>query len=230
MSSGLSIRRLLNLVLTVKIKCLILWVSFIRFFKTTLHLLRNTRNNEITTKIWNYSTVRISINKNITISHVFNSDDVRFVMSSGDQLWPLWLAISDLPPFKRCFYKNIVLIDLRRGAKKRNWEPLSNDLGQLLSCRQELEYMQLSLMVSFNIIPLLTDITATKSMLNKHHHPAKYGCTLCLIETDVYQSSQFYPPKKRIPCACVRSIRSTFRKSNWKICSNTWVSRVKRII
>ena len=135
-------------------------------------------------------------NKNITISLVLNSDGVRFVKSSRDQLWPVWLAIADLPPVLRCSYKNIVLAALWRGAKKPDWEPLFNDLGQLLSRRMTLEYKQMSLNVTFKIILLIADIPATASMLNMHHHLAKYGCTLCLIETDVYQRSRYYPLKK----------------------------------
>ena len=132
-------------------------------------------------------------NKTITISLVHHSDGVRFVMSRREQLGPVCLVVADLPPVMRCSHKNIVLAALRRGAKNQHWEPLFNDLGQLLSRRLTLEYKQMSLNVTFNIILLIADIPATASMLNNHHHLAKYGCTLCLIETDVYQRSRQHP-------------------------------------
>ena len=47
-------------------------------------------------------------NKNITTTPVLKSDGVRFVNSSRDQLWPVWLAIADVHPVMRSSYENIV--------------------------------------------------------------------------------------------------------------------------
>ena len=37
---------------------------------------------------------------------------------------------------------------------------------------------------------------ATASMLNMHHHRAKFGCTLCSIGSELKETTRYYPIKK----------------------------------
>ena len=47
--------------------------------------------------------------------------------------------------------------------------------------------------VKFKIILLVSDIPATASILNMHHHLAKYACTLCLVQTQLGNEMRFFP-------------------------------------
>ena len=68
--------------------------------------------------------------KELTISLIMNSDGVRIIKSSPKHLWPVWLALADLPPKLRCSYNNIVLATLWCGVGKPNWDELFTDFEQ----------------------------------------------------------------------------------------------------
>ena len=58
----------------------------------------------------------------INIFLLMNSDGVRVINSNKQSLWPLWLAIANLPPVKRCMFRNIVLARLWFGSGKPSWD------------------------------------------------------------------------------------------------------------
>ena len=60
----------------------------------------------------------------INITLVMNSDGVRIINSGKQSLWPVWLAIANLPPIKRCMFRNIVLARLLFGKGKPCWDEL----------------------------------------------------------------------------------------------------------
>ena len=134
--------------------------------------------------------------KIMTISLILNSDGVCFVKSSRLQLWPFWLAIANLPPIKRSTYKNIVLAALLRGTTKPDWEKLVSDFSEKLSQQFTIEYNQVQYKLVVKIVLIVADIPARASMLNMHHHRAKYGCTLCLTETQAIGKSRYFLIKK----------------------------------
>ena len=63
----------------------------------------------------------------LTVHLLLNSDGVDAFKCNAKSLWPVWLAIADLPPMKRCMYKNIVLATLWYGKNK----PDLNELFQV---------------------------------------------------------------------------------------------------
>ena len=60
----------------------------------------------------------------IIITLVMNSDGVRIINSGKQSLWPVWLAIANLPPIKRCMFRNIILARLWFGKWKPCWDEL----------------------------------------------------------------------------------------------------------
>ena len=50
--------------------------------------------------------------------------------------------------------------------------------------------------VRYRVVLLVSDMPATASMLNMHHHLATYGCTLCLVETKRQERIRYYPFKR----------------------------------
>ena len=60
----------------------------------------------------------------LTVHLLLNSDGVDAFKCNPKSLWPVWLAIADLPPMKRCMYKNITLATLWYGKNKPDWNEL----------------------------------------------------------------------------------------------------------
>ena len=58
----------------------------------------------------------------IKIFLILNSDGVRVIKSNKQSLWPLWLALANLPPVARCMYQNNVLAKLWFGSGKPDWD------------------------------------------------------------------------------------------------------------
>ena len=60
--------------------------------------------------------------REINVSLIVNSDYVKVVNSNKQSLWPVWLAVVNLPPIKRCMFRNIVLARLWFGSGKPPWD------------------------------------------------------------------------------------------------------------
>ena len=130
--------------------------------------------------------------KLMTISLILNSYGVCFVKSCRLQLWPFWLAIANLPPIKRSTYKNFFLDALWRGTTKPDWEKLVSDFSENLSQHFTIKYNKVQYKLVVKIILIVADIPARASMLNMQHRRAKYGCTLCLTETQAIGKSRYF--------------------------------------
>ena len=131
--------------------------------------------------------------KTLKLSLIMNSDGVRFVKSTPKQLWPVWIALANLPPVLRCSFCNIVLASLWYGHGKPNWDQIFGDLSSELSEGFSINYKNSCFKVRAEVILLVSDLPATASMLNMHHHLATYGCTLCLVKTETVDRTRYYP-------------------------------------
>ena len=60
--------------------------------------------------------------REINVCLIMNSDGVKVVNSNKHSLWPVWLAVGNLPPIKRCMFRNIVLARLWFGSGKPAWD------------------------------------------------------------------------------------------------------------
>ena len=64
------------------------------------------------------------ISKILKIFLILNSDGVRIMKSANKSIWPVWLAVANLPPIKRLSFENIVLASLWPGNNKPNWDEI----------------------------------------------------------------------------------------------------------
>ena len=60
----------------------------------------------------------------LNIFLILNSDGVKIVRSASKSIWPVWLAIANLPPKKRASFENIVLAVLWLGENKPQWNDI----------------------------------------------------------------------------------------------------------
>ena len=158
--------------------------------------------------IKNYSLTRDSIydlnlqpclnfeKKQLTISLIMNSDGVRIIKSKPKHLWPVWLSLADQAPKLRCSYNNIVLATLWCGVGKTNWDELFTDFEQKLTQHFTVECKNVNFKIIAQVVLLVADIPATASLLDMHHHLFKFGCTMCLIETETEERVRCFPLKK----------------------------------
>ena len=59
--------------------------------------------------------------KSLKIFLIFNVDGVKIIKSRNNALWPVWIAIANLPPILRAAFNNIILAGLWFGSEKPGW-------------------------------------------------------------------------------------------------------------
>ena len=52
---------------------------------------------------------------------IINTDGVKVIQCRNNSLWPVWIAIANLPPIIRSAFKNIILAGLWFGTEKPHW-------------------------------------------------------------------------------------------------------------
>ena len=57
----------------------------------------------------------------------------------------------------------------------------------------QIKFRESSFSLKFSIFLLVSNLPATASILNMHHHLARYGCTLCLVQTQLGETARYYP-------------------------------------
>ena len=62
--------------------------------------------------------------KTLEIFIILNSDGVKIMKASSKSIWPVWLAIANLPPILRSSFENIVLAALWLGNNKPAWDDI----------------------------------------------------------------------------------------------------------
>ena len=128
-------------------------------------------------------------------SLILISDGVRFIKFSPKNFWPIWLALANMPRKLRCAYKNIVLAALWSGIGKPDWSRVFSHMAEKLTLKPTVQYKNRTFTIQSRVVILVSDIPATASMLNMHQHRAKYGCSLCLINTIIENRILYYPFK-----------------------------------
>ena len=72
---------------------------------------------------------------------------------------------------------------------------LFSHLAEKLTLKPTVQYKNRTFIIQIRVVLLVSDISATASMLNMHHHRAKYGCSLCLDNTKMEDRILYYPFK-----------------------------------
>ena len=136
------------------------------------------------------------LKKQLTVYLIFNSDGVKVIKSDNRQMWPVWLAIANLPPIKRSMFLNIVLAVLWFGNNKPDWSVLLPDFEERLKnfpCNVQFQGKEYSL--RFKCVLLVADLPARASLLNMIQFNGTYGCNVCLVQTQVDEEKgiRYYP-------------------------------------
>ena len=129
------------------------------------------------------------------ISFIWNTDGIPVFKSSKYTIWPLYFAISELPPHKRWCSDNVILAGLWFGVKKPNMltflKPFTEGMSKLHS---GIELYSPDIMGNFICRAMLLcgtcDLPAKAMVYNITQFNGKYGCSHCLQSGKTFRVGQ----------------------------------------
>ena len=128
------------------------------------------------------------------ISCIFNTDGVPLYSSSNVKLWPIFLAINELPPMHRFSRDNLILAGIWQGKKN---PPFREYLGAFSSKINHLFENGIAVCVDHQKITVKVtvccgtmDLQAKAYVLNMSMHNGKHGCSTCEEEGKVVKKGK----------------------------------------
>ena len=125
------------------------------------------------------------LSEEVQLSAVLNSDGIPLYSSSKVKLWPIFLAVNELPPVTRFSRDNIILAGIWQGKGNPPF------LGYLYTFAQEINKMNEEgcevsfeptlekLKVKLHVVCATMDLQAKAYALNMSMHNGEYGCSTC---------------------------------------------------
>ncbi|XP_070537055.1 uncharacterized protein [Ptychodera flava] len=119
------------------------------------------------------------------VSAVFNTDGIPLYSSSNVKLWPVFLAINELPPATRFARENMILAAIWQGKNK---PPFTQYLGAFSEAMVKLHDEGLvitppgaptPITVRMGVYLGTMDLQAKAYVLNMTMHNGQYGCSTC---------------------------------------------------
>ena len=140
----------------------------------------------------------------MTVYRLLNSNGVKIFSSNKKSLWPVWLSIANLPPIKRCMFKNIFFANLWFGKGKPSWDMVFQVNLQFFQCHKQSDdrYKEICFLnmrhemeegftvkikdkdwkLELRVVLFNSDLPAKSSILNMQQFNGYFGCTLCIVE------------------------------------------------
>ena len=119
------------------------------------------------------------------ISAVFNTDGIPLYSSSNVKLWPVFLAINELPPAVRFARENMILAAVWQGKSKPPFSQYMCSFGEEM-CKLYSEGFPVSIpgnstvfTVRLGVFLATMDLQAKGYVLSMTMHNGKYGCSTC---------------------------------------------------
>lgn len=121
---------------------------------------------------------------------VVNADGVSVAKSRPDfHVWPVWIAIAELPPKLRSMKVNLILASLWCGSEKPNYEwdiilkafkdQLHTNAAQQINVKPDGMEVERVVAEFFPLI-VVADLPAKANMLNMKQYNGFFSCNLCL--------------------------------------------------
>ena len=130
---------------------------------------------------------------------ILNIDGVEVRKSSDCSVYPVWVALADLPPKLRASFDNIFLCSLWYGKVKVFWDPIFEHYRSELAKPQNICYKGRLYEISFTTNFLVVDLVCRHDVLNMKKFNGYYGCGLCTMRgfqrfpvTHSYPNSKFF--------------------------------------
>ena len=151
------------------------------------------------------------MSKKPVIKTIFNTDGVDPFKSSDVKVYPIYLALWNLPPAVRMLKKNLVTCAFWIGTGK---PPANPFLSGLVNLFRRLGSQGIRIKTSAGVKTVLFkplfgvfDLIAKAPMLNMVQFNGKYGCPSCL-HPGKWINTRVYPPGTNYPLRTVASIEA----------------------
>ena len=120
--------------------------------------------------------------QNSNVTAIFNTDGVSLYSSSKIELWPIFLAINELPPTRRFSRVNMILAGIWQGKGKppfyQYMSKFSEQMNKLYDVGVVVELPQ-PMIVKLGVICGTLDLPAKAEVLNMTYFNGAEGCNLC---------------------------------------------------
>ena len=175
------------------------------------------------------------------LSLILSTDGVSIVDSGNEELWPVWLAVAQLPPILRMARKNIVLAALFKGKTKPCWDVIVPHLEDELLLTVEIFGPSQTdcFEICFKVVFIVSDLIAKCQILNMYQHNGFYGCTFCTAAgVTIGRSHCYYPFEQeytlRTPEVHSKHVQVAEmllkRNEKWNVCGVKGKSAFARIV
>jgi len=149
------------------------------------------------------------LNQNTNISALMNTDGIPLYSSSKVKLWPIFLAINELPPSHRFSRNNLILAGIWQG--KGN-PPFLHYMYSFACSIEKLYYEGFAITppnsskvtVRLSVICASVDLQAKAYIANMSMHNGEYGCSTCEEPGKVVKKGKghvrsyaYHPPQER---------------------------------
>jgi hypothetical protein len=116
------------------------------------------------------------------ISALFNTDGVQLYKCTGEKLWPIYLAVNELPVELRYCRENMVLIGMWQGKGSPPFHQYMSAFSDVATelYNEGVEIEGVAENVKMAVIVGTMDLQAKCSVLNMTAHNGKYGCVTCV--------------------------------------------------
>ncbi|XP_015747175.1 PREDICTED: uncharacterized protein LOC107326937 isoform X1 [Acropora digitifera] len=165
------------------------------------------------------------LNNPALISFIFNTDGAALYSSSGVSLWPVFLAINELPSPDRFSKRNMMLWGIWQGKGKPSFntffETLITEMSKLYNEGIIVTVPQMELTVNVKVAVLLgtTDLQGKAYVVNMTQHNGESGCVTCeetgIVITQGKGHTRCYPyrsPMERAPkCTTETLLENAFQ-------------------
>ena len=122
-----------------------------------------------------------------TISGIFNTDGVQIYSSSGIKLWPIYIAINEIPIKQRFARENMLLVGIWQGKGQPPYFDYMNEFGNEMTRLYE-DGVPVNLQhcgihnVKLGLFLGTLDLSAKCKVLNMTQYNGSYGCSTCSEE------------------------------------------------
>lgn len=125
------------------------------------------------------------LNSKTAISAIMNTDGIPLYSSSNVKLWPVSLAINELPPSSRFARENMILAAIWQGKNKPPFRQYMSAVGEEI-CRLYNDGFTINVPgcpypteVKLGVFLATLDLQAKSYVLNMTMHNGKFGCSTC---------------------------------------------------
>ena len=138
------------------------------------------------------------LSKAENIGLIISSDDVPVFKSSKGSIWPVYLMVTNIPPYLRTKVDHLIVAALWYGPIKPDMNVILKPILEKIASLNEKGIPHKSGVVLRPKLQMgVFDLPAISAVTNTKQFNGKHGCFYCLDEGEVYNRARIYPPSDK---------------------------------